>query len=212
MGSNDASMGRHLIAVLNPDAFANKRGLDPGRVRLVDAWITRESFLEIKTSEDALRFFNQCGLIFQLSRPRKTERHFVALFSDILRCQKMIVDALVSPISEHLKKGFPAEWQYGLGTLPLMLRVIDDKPTAEFLFRDGLEAIMAAVQIDKAWGAEFQRCLRCGRVYQKESRHERLYCGYDCGHAAAEQERRNRSRKANRPTTENHKEQRKRRD
>jgi len=167
------------------------------RARFVDAWALRESFLTIKTHEDALRFLNENGLIIQLSHPKRGERAFTILFSDLQRCQEMVRDALVSPIDEHLKKSFPAEWRAGLQALPLRLRLIGKKqPAAEIVFADGLAAMLASVQIDKAWNAEFQRCLRCGRVFEKRSLHKRMYCEYACGHAAGEQKRRDRNAKS----------------
>jgi len=163
--------------------------------RLVDAWLLRDQFLKIKTPDDALRFFNLSGLIFPNSRPERDERSFIVLFRDVRRCQEMIAEALVSPFAEHTRRGFPQSWLCGLGELPLTLRVVDERPTAEMIFGDGLAAIMATVRIDWAWGAEFQRCIRCRTVFQRESRHQKMYCDYPCAHAAAEQMRRDRTSK-----------------
>jgi hypothetical protein len=122
----------------------------------------------------------------------------MALFSDIVRAQDMVRHALVSTIAEHIQKKFPAEWRAGLCTLPLTLLFVYDQPVADMTFQDGLAAMMATVTIDKAWGAKYLCCLRCGGVYHAKTRHERKYCSYRCAHAAAEQDRRDKSKRTTR--------------
>jgi hypothetical protein len=192
--SSETDVRRLHFTIMDPSALLNGRRGEPGRLRLVDGWLLRDQFLKIKNPDDAFRFFALNGLVFLLSSPKRRERPFIALFSDVRRCQEMVADALASPLAEHLRRGFPQDWRCGLGALPINLRVADERSTAEMIFEDGLTAIMATVQIDRAWGTKFQRCVRCGSVYERKSKHQQKYCPPSCAHAAAEQMRRDRAK------------------
>ena len=179
------------VAIASPDAWPHVKRPDTVKVAFLDAWKMREQFLAIRTEQDALRVLNETGFLYQLSRPRRGERPFLTLFSDLVLCQEMIRDALVSPVLAHSRnEKFPQEWKKGLlNNLPVDLREADGRYIARIDAPDAVFAMMATVKIDKAWGAEYRYCQRedCDRepVFRRKTQHDQKFCSYECAHLVA---------------------------
>ena len=155
-------------------------------VRL-DAWEIRERFLDIRNQDDALRFLNDTGPFYSLSRitGRKMGKAEL-LLSDIRLCQEMIRDNLVT---RGGTKRYPKEWGTHETTEHLQFTIAHGPhgPTAIMRPENGLAAIWTSVLMDEAAGSEFRRCQRedCRNVFRRETRHDKKYCSFDCGHLVA---------------------------
>jgi hypothetical protein len=79
--------------------------------------------------------------------------------------------------------------------IPLRLEWRKGRPVGVMYLHTAVEAIIASIQIDKLNEVELGQCARCRRVYPIESRHERKYCGPECGHYMAVKNSRERAAK-----------------
>jgi hypothetical protein len=145
----------------------------------LNAWQVRDRFLRLRTTRQLAAFLAETGF-FDL---------FLLTFSNLTLWQGLVT---------HLLRVKPQYWPkladtYGQRFLQMVkrntrLRMSFDwegpSPLAAVEASTTAQAIIASVQIDHLRGARFRVCARpdCGRVYEVQSKHERMYCEQYCAH------------------------------
>jgi hypothetical protein len=189
-------------------------GLDEKHKRLLhDGWAAREELLARSPQE----FFSFVGLYGQFNfgawdigsgifcRRDKDSRTalvhaFDLLEKEVAEWQLLIRDALQTPHAQWgqlAKRHRPGRVNHLTRPLPIKLEYRNGIPAGQIVCQNGVfGAIAASVQLDVLRGYNFKTCASCGASFRLESKHERIYCSYECAHLEAV--RRSRSRKKNR--------------
>jgi predicted RNA-binding Zn ribbon-like protein len=152
------------------------------RTRLLrfDPWQIRDAFFRIHTTAQLGAFLHKTG-VFSLHSDK---------FSDLVLWRSLF---------ERLQTKSPSEWRNIEGFGRKLVAVLQARSVkATFDLKNGhpsatlhatatLPAIVASIQIDHIRKAKFRFCMRpgCGRPYEVESAHNRIYCSYACAHHQA---------------------------
>lgn len=124
-------------------------------------------------------------------------------FSEIQLLQRAIKDELTCPhdkpqpewISESpfLRAALPSVWS------PLQFLIV--APDGATIWPgSGIEAIVATITLDRAWGAKFRCCRRedCGRLFRVRDPRQ-VFCSYQCAHLVVVRNSRKSKKRPRRP-------------
>jgi hypothetical protein len=148
--------------------------------RPADAWQMREDFLRISgTEESVCEFLNKWGTW--------SSALYVEL-GDIIRLQKAVRDALMSP---------PARWFAEHFRFPRLPAHLAEYPFLALITDSCEDAIRMTVTIDLLRRLKFKTCARsdCKLPFAIESRHKRRFCSQYCAHLVSVRKNRQKRRK-----------------
>ena len=181
----------------------------------IEAFSTRDTFLEIRTPGEALEFLRISGFFRGIDDDKRHERLSWANFQRWQGIVGILPEEGVLPMRE-VRRDPTAVWvEYAipkhlwpaledlsfeercwLSGFPnqLVIRFRENQPPekrrtlhAEIMVGSTLEAILATVYVDELRGVNYQLCALpdCPRVYEVRSKHQREYCSQACAHKAS---------------------------
>lgn len=159
-----------------------------------DAFAVATEFLDLKSSEDALRFFQKYGP-FQFAQNGAEKRRAQSVrWSLVQRAKSEFNEALTSD-------SIPAELHAFIFQQPLRVELRFRPVTPEVLQRDPawigdaaiadcddvVSALRASVFLKRMKGFRWKRCARkgCNQLFVLDTRRDKIYCSPECGHLQA---------------------------
>jgi hypothetical protein len=194
---------------------------EPGwKGNFIEAFSTRDTFLEIRTPGEALEFLRISGLFRGIDEDKRHERLSWANFQRWQGIVRILLREGVLPrrevrstpkavwveyaIPENLRPALndvsvvERGWLSGFPD-QLVIRFRENQSPekrrtlyAEIMVGSTLEAILATAYVDELRGVNYQVCALpdCPRIYEVRSKHQREFCSQACAHKASVRRRR----------------------
>jgi hypothetical protein len=155
-----------------------------------------ESILRIETPEELVEFMNTYTDIQNLGQKQKYEQtgQMILRFhwSAFLEVQSKLTQAMVNPIPKLLRHNEFGR-AFRLEELEIKAQRKGERYYGEVTLGPTLPSCYRVIAVARLLGkVEYDRCVRCHRVFQVTNRHERKFCLWECAHAAAQQSYRER--------------------
>lgn len=157
-----------------------------------------ESMLRIETPEELVEFMNTYTAIQNLGQTHNYEPNGQTTlrfhWSAFLEVQSKLMQAMINPVPKLLRHNEFGR-AFRLEALEIKAQRKGEQYSGEVMLKSTLQSCYRVIAVARLLGKlEYNRCVRCHRVFQVTNRHERKFCPWGCAHAAAQQSYRERER------------------